>query len=114
MSSFGRFFRATCTFLVLLGLGTSMVECAVCTDRDGQPSAQVTPAVGNAPTLGDVAKIPAPSTIDCCPCIHTFPTGRATAGSVIAVLIRRDAGFHLTAQLAQSRHPEPLAPPPIA
>ena len=107
-------FRASCTFLILLGLAGSVVEGVGCKDYDQGWAGSVSSLTKGAQAIGEPVPLSGQGTGHYCPCIHTFPVGTSVSESLVSVLLSGDAGFSFASQLTHTRRPEPPVPPPLS
>ncbi len=109
--------RTVCALLIVISLGISMVETALCDVPLGDGlvygvDAGATPTAG-ASTDPSVPVPPAGGTGYCC-CIHTFPDRASGNPAVIAVIASFPVLTPHAAQFLTSHSAAPLVPPPIA
>ncbi len=109
-----RLVRAACSLLILLGLGISVLEGGSCTVADGSAAARVTNAGAAGLADADQPELPGPGVIDCCPCIHIFPSEVRVVTVPLFPLVGYPTAFPPAFQAAPDRHPQPLVPPPLA
>jgi len=109
-----RLLRTIGTLLILLGLGTSMLEGVGCTNDEGDASVQVTSFPAEGSPDGGNSEAPGPNAPHCCPCTHSYP-GVFRVGIVpVPPLLGYSTTFPLDLQAGPDHHPQPLVPPPIA
>jgi len=106
--------RTACALLVLLGLGTSLLEGVRCNEAPNGVALQVAGVAANAFSTPNPSEAPAPSATDCCPCIHGYPNAFRVALVPVLPLVGYTTDFGLVYQAPPDRHPQPLVPPPIA
>ena len=108
-----RLLRTTCALLIVLGLGTSVLEGVGCTNDENDAGIQMAslPAEGGADR--DNSGIPGPNAPHCCPCIHSYPAALKAAIVPVPFLVGYSSTFALDLQAISDQHPQPLVPPPI-
>ena len=114
MSPLRRLLRTTGALLILLGLGTSMLEGVVCTNDENDPAVQVTSFPAEGSSDGDSSEAPTPNVPHCCPCIHSYPGAIRVAIVPVPPLVGYSTAFPPDLQAGPDHHPQPLVPPPIA
>lgn len=107
MSPLRRLLRVTGALLIVLGLGTSILEGVGCTNDENDAALQVTSADG------DVPEAPRPNAPHCCPCIHSYPEAFRVAIVPVPPLVGYSSTFALDLQAVSDQHPQPLVRPPI-
>jgi len=112
MSRLRRLVRTTGALLVLLGLGTSMLEGIGCTgDQNDVVQVRSFPTDGSGD--GNNPEAPRPNTSHCCPCIHSYPGTFKVAIVLVPPLVDFSTTFALDSRAGPDHRPQPLVRPPI-